>query len=123
MSDHLRLSGPREINLVEDMENDYNFSMDITVKDVEYVARLARLKVSAAEKEMFAGQLQSILHYIDQLAEVDTSAVAPTSHALNLANVMREDRARPPDPLERERLLGNAPERDGDYFRVQKVIE
>lgn len=97
--------------------------MDITSKDVEYVARLARLKVSAAEKEMFAGQLQSILRYIDQLAAVDTSAVAPTSHALNQSNVMRDDRARPPDPLERARLLANAPDRDGDYFRVQKVIE
>lgn len=97
--------------------------MDITVKDVEYVARLARLTLSPAEKEMYAGQLQSILHYIDQLAAVDTSAVAPTSHALNQSNIMRDDHVRPADAAERERLLGNAPDRDGDYFRVQKVIE
>lgn len=97
--------------------------MEISVKDVEYVARLARLKVSDAEKEIFTGQLQSILHYIGQLAAVDTAAVAPTSHALNQSNIMRDDRVRPPDPLERERLLGNAPDRDGDYFRVRKVIE
>lgn len=97
--------------------------MKISKKEVDYVARLARLELSPDEQEQFTGQLESILSYIEQLNRLDTSGVPPTSHALKLANVWREDVARLTPPDMRERLLDNAPERDGDFFKVKKVIE
>jgi len=97
--------------------------MIITKKDVEYVARLARLELSDEEKETFAGQLASILSYAGQLDKLDTSRVPPTSHVPGLANVTRKDEAVcSPDEL-RERLLSNAPGREDNYFKVKKVIE
>jgi aspartyl-tRNA(Asn)/glutamyl-tRNA(Gln) amidotransferase subunit C len=97
--------------------------MPITRKDVEYVARLARLELSDAEKEQYAGQLENILKYVDTLNEVDTTDVPPTNHALNLTNVWREDVCVPSTAETREHLLNNAPQRDGDFFRVKKIIE
>ena len=97
--------------------------MAITRKDVEYVARLARLELSEAEKEQYAGQLENILTYVDTLNEADTSNVPPTNHALNLTNVWREDVCRPCPEGTRERLLNNAPEREDDFFKVRKIIE
>ena len=97
--------------------------MEITVKEVDYVARLARLKFSGQEKDVFAGQMASILGYIGQLNTLDTTVVTPTSHALNVSNVMRDDVVRSTDLRQREQLVDNAPERDGDFFRVKKVIE
>jgi aspartyl-tRNA(Asn)/glutamyl-tRNA(Gln) amidotransferase subunit C len=97
--------------------------MKITKKEVEYVARLARLSLTNEEKEKFTGQLEAILEYIDKLNELDTKDVQPTSHVLPLSNVWREDvLVQSPDEL-RERLLNNAPEREGDFFKVKKVIE
>ncbi|MGA2089888.1 MAG: Asp-tRNA(Asn)/Glu-tRNA(Gln) amidotransferase subunit GatC [Endomicrobiales bacterium] len=97
--------------------------MEITLKEVSYVARLARLRLNDREKEVFASQLESILGYISQLNTIDTAAVSPTSHALSIVNVMRDDIVRHTTCDQRERLLNNAPERDGDFFRVKKVIE
>jgi aspartyl-tRNA(Asn)/glutamyl-tRNA(Gln) amidotransferase subunit C len=97
--------------------------MKITRNDVEYVARLARLELTEAEKEQYAGQLEHILDYIDQLNRLDTTDVPPTSHVLPLANVWREDVQRPSSPEEIERLLANAPERDDNFFKVKIVIE
>ncbi len=62
--------------------------MKITEKDVEYVARLARLRLSDEEKEKFTGQLESILSYIDKLNTLDTKNIPPTSHAMALKNVL-----------------------------------
>ena len=97
--------------------------MTITRKDVEYVAKLARLELTDAEKEQYAGQLENILKYVDTLNEVDTANVSPTNHALNLTNVWREDVCVPSMAETREQLLNNAPERDGDFFKVKKIIE
>ena len=97
--------------------------MKITRKEVEYVARLARLELSDEEKEQFTGQLESILEYIDQLNRLDTSGVPPTSHVLALKNVWREDVLDESSGELRERILSNAPEREGDFFKVKKVIE
>jgi aspartyl-tRNA(Asn)/glutamyl-tRNA(Gln) amidotransferase subunit C len=97
--------------------------MSITRKDVEYVARLARLELSEDEQERYAGQLENILKYVDTLNEVDTSSVQPTNHALKLTNVWREDVCLQSSAELREQLLNNAPERDGDFFKVKKVIE
>ena len=90
-------------------------------KDVEHVARLARLALTDAEIERMREQLNGILAYIEKLNELDTSDVEPTSHAVPLVNVMRDDEAGP--CLPREEALANAPDRAGDFFRVPRIIE
>ena len=90
-------------------------------KDVEYVARLARLALTDAEIERMREQLNGILAYIEKLNELDTSDVEPTSHAVPLVNVMRDDEAGP--CLPREEALANAPDRAGEFFRVPRIIE
>ena len=90
-------------------------------KDVEHVARLARLALTDAEIERMREQLNGILAYIEKLNELDTSDVEPTSHAVPLVNVMRDDEAGP--CLPREEALANAPDRAGELFRVPRIIE
>jgi aspartyl-tRNA(Asn)/glutamyl-tRNA(Gln) amidotransferase subunit C len=93
----------------------------ISLAEVEHVARLARLALSAEEKERMRRELDGILAYIDKLRALDTGDVEPTSHAVPLTNVMRQDEPRPPFP--RPDMLANAPERHGELFRVPKIIE
>ena len=95
--------------------------MNITVADVEYVARLARLELTAGEKELFAGQMDAILGYVEKLKAVDTEGIVPTSHAVPMENAFREDAVYPSIGL--ERALANAPLRSGSFFAVPKVIE
>jgi aspartyl-tRNA(Asn)/glutamyl-tRNA(Gln) amidotransferase subunit C len=95
--------------------------MSITVKDVEHVANLARLDLSAEEKEQFTGQLNAILKYAEKLNELDTTGVEATSHVLPLANVMREDDVRPSWPI--EQVLKNAPDEEDGQFKVPAVLE
>lgn len=93
----------------------------ISREEVQHVARLARLTLAEEEKTRMGEELSSILGYVDQLRELDTSAVEPTSHAIPMVNVMRPDEVRPSYPV--EAMLQNAPERDGDLIRVPKIIE
>jgi len=93
----------------------------ITMQDVEHVARLARLALSDAEKERMRRELDGILSYIDKLRALDTEGVPPTSHAVPMRNVMREDEAVP--SLPQADMLANAPDRSGEFFRVPKIIE
>lgn len=86
-----------------------------------YVAHLARLEFSEAEKEMFTGQLNDILLYMDKLNEVDTTGVEPLSHAIALNNAFREDKVQ--ESLSQEHSLANAPDPRGEFFRVPKVID
>ncbi len=95
--------------------------MEMTVTDVEYVARLARLELSNSEKELFAGQMGAILGYVEKLKELDTDGILPTSHAVPMENSFREDSACSPIGL--EKALANAPDRAGSFFAVPKVIE
>jgi len=88
--------------------------------DVRHVAKLARLALSPQELTKLGVQLESILHYIDKLAEVDTSSVEPMAHALPVQNVFRDDV--PSDPLPLQKTLQNAPQVDGPFFQVPKVI-
>jgi aspartyl-tRNA(Asn)/glutamyl-tRNA(Gln) amidotransferase subunit C len=88
---------------------------------VRHVAHLARLAVSDEEVAHFTGQLSSILRYMEQLNELDTADVAPTAHPLPVANVFREDRVR--EPWTPQRALHNAPDRQGGFFRVPKVLD
>ncbi|HEX5531587.1 MAG TPA: Asp-tRNA(Asn)/Glu-tRNA(Gln) amidotransferase subunit GatC [Methylomirabilota bacterium] len=93
----------------------------ITLEQVDHVARLARLELSAADKERMRSELDGILSYIDKLRALDTRDVEPTSHAVPVTNVMRDDVERP--SLPQEDMLANAPDRHRDMFRVPKIIE
>ncbi len=93
----------------------------ISPKDVEHVARLARLELGPEEKERMRRELDSILSYIDKLRALDTEGVEPTSHAVPMTNVMREDGTRP--SFSQSDMLANAPDRSGEFFRVPKIIE
>ena len=95
--------------------------MKITRKEVEHVAKLARLALRDDEIDTMTAQLSNILTYVEKLNELDTKNVDPTSHVLPIKNVLREDEVR--KSLERDKALGNAPDRTEEFFRVPKVIE
>ncbi len=95
--------------------------MRITEETVEYVAALAKLKVTEKEKEKVALDLERILEYIETMNELDTEGVEPMSHVLPMKNVFREDEVVNQD--NREELLKNAPQRIADSFTVPKTVE
>lgn len=95
--------------------------MAITRKDVEYVARLARLRLSEGEKEQFASQLARIVEYVEKLNQLDTARVEPTAHVLPLKNVMRPDEVRP--TIARDAVLRLAPKAADGFIKVPQVIE
>jgi aspartyl-tRNA(Asn)/glutamyl-tRNA(Gln) amidotransferase subunit C len=95
--------------------------MPITRDDVEKTAQLARLDLKEDEKERLVEQLSSILDQIAVIAEVDTSAIPPTAQVVALDNVMRADEVRPSLPP--DAVLANAPDREGDFFKVRAVLE
>jgi aspartyl-tRNA(Asn)/glutamyl-tRNA(Gln) amidotransferase subunit C len=94
--------------------------MPVSLGDVERVAALARLALSDEEKRTMMAQLNEVLRYMEELNGVDTSAVEPLSHVIDLPSVFREDELRP--GLTREEALRNAPARDDKFFKVPKVI-
>lgn len=95
--------------------------MRIDPAQVEHIARLARLALTGAERELLGSQLSDILTYVEKLSGLDTRSVEPTSHVLALSNVFREDALRP--CLGVDEALSNAPDRAGDFYRVPKIIE
>jgi aspartyl-tRNA(Asn)/glutamyl-tRNA(Gln) amidotransferase subunit C len=94
--------------------------MKISLDEVQYVANLARLRLTDDEAREMAGQLDRILSYVDKLNELDTAAVAPTTHAIAIVNAFREDE--PAASLPREEALANGPAQNGAAFVVPKVI-
>ncbi len=92
----------------------------ITLDDARHVARLARLSLDEGHLHRLADQLESILEYVDKLGEVDVTNVEPTAHALPLRNMLREDVVEPSLPL--EQVLQNAPDTEGRFFKVPKII-
>ena len=91
----------------------------ITIKDVEHVAKLARLELTEEEKELYTKQLGDVLKYVDQMNEVDTSNVKPMTQVIDFCNVMREDKV--VQEISKEALMSNAPEVEGDFFKVPKI--
>ena len=89
--------------------------------DVSYVAHLARMHLSDAEKIKISAQLKDILAYVAKLNELDVSKVEPTAHATPLANVLRPDVVRP--SIDPAKVLRNAPEQARDLFIVPKIVE
>jgi aspartyl-tRNA(Asn)/glutamyl-tRNA(Gln) amidotransferase subunit C len=97
--------------------------MAISKQDVEHVARLARLSLTEDEKERFTAQLGSILGYIEKLQQLNTDNVSLTTHVLPVSNVWREDVMETSVLGSPDEILANAPDREGPFFKVKKVIE
>jgi aspartyl-tRNA(Asn)/glutamyl-tRNA(Gln) amidotransferase subunit C len=94
--------------------------MKINAEEVLHVAKLARLRIDPQGLEKLAGQVATILSYVDALAQVDTEGVPPTAHAIGVTNAFREDR--PAGHLPPDQALANAPAREEDFFLVPRVI-
>ncbi len=95
--------------------------MPITREEVLHVARLARLALSPDEADRMRDQLGRILGYIRQLDRLDTEDVVPTSHAVEMGTPFRDDSVAPFG--QKEEILKNAPDREGDFFRVPRILE
>jgi len=103
-------------NLLKPGEN-----MALDRSEVEHIAALARIGLTNQETETFREQLSHILEQFEVLRQLDTSSVIPTGHAAELEAVMRDDV--PAECLSPEEMLSNAPRRQGDFFRVNAVLE
>jgi len=95
-------------------------SKTIDLSAVRHIGKLARIELTDEQVETFAVQLGGILEYFDKLQELDTTGVEPMAHAVELHNVLAGDAAG--ESLTPEQALANAPQRDGDFFKVPKVI-
>ena len=93
----------------------------IDQEQVKKVAKLSRLELTEAEIEEFTGQLSAILDYVEKMNELDTTDVEPLAHCLPISNVLREDCAK--ESLGTEKALANAPQRDGEFFKVPKILD
>jgi len=89
-------------------------------EQVQKVAYLARLELTPEQEEQFTGQLSSILEYVEQLNELDTTDVAPTTRAIDVDNITRADELH--SYADRESLLEQAPEREDDFFQVPQIM-
>ena len=90
------------------------------VMDIEYVGRLARIRLTQQEKERFNKDLAEILAYVEKLNQLDTEKVEPTSHVLPIQNVFRNDEVLPSLPV--EKVIANAPQKEEHLFKVPKII-
>ena len=93
----------------------------ITQDQVRHVAKLSRLKLNDQQVQQFSAQMANILTYVEKLNELDTSKVEPTAHAVPIKNILREDVFT--DGMGIEKVLQNAPESDGPFFKVPRVLE
>jgi len=95
--------------------------MALTPDEVRHIAHLARLGLTDEDVDKFAPQLSDILDYFERLKAVDTTGVPPTAYPLDLHNVMRDDE--PDPPAGAEEVLKNAPQLEGDFFRVRAILD
>ena len=95
-------------------------SAEITADVVRHIGKLSRIELSDAEVETFARQLGDVLKYFDKLNELDTANVQPMAHAVELVNVLADDVVSP--GLTTEQALANAPAREGNFYKVPKVL-
>ena len=93
----------------------------IDKEQVRKVAKLSRLELTEAEIEEFTGQLSAILGYVEKMNELDTDSVEPLAHCLPVHNVFRRDGVK--SSLGTEKALANAPQRDGEFFKVPKILD
>ena len=95
--------------------------MALTPDEVRHIAHLARLGLTDEDVAKFAPQLSEILDYFERLKAVDTTGVPPTAYPLDLHNITRDDVEDP--PADAEDILKNAPQREGDFFRVRAILD
>ncbi len=95
--------------------------MKVTKEDLQNVAVLSRLAIPADQEDKYIDQMDKILTYMDNLSELDTENVKPTTYALPTQNVFRKDEVK--ESLDREAALANAPLKEDGYFKVPKVLE
>ena len=88
---------------------------------VKKVAKLSRLELAEAEVEEFTGQLSAILDYVEKMNKLDTTGVEPLAHCLPIHNVFRQDVVK--ESLGTDKAIANAPQRDGPFFKVPKIID
>ncbi len=88
---------------------------------VRKVAKLSRLELTEAEVEEFTDQLSAILDYVEKMNELDTDGIEPLAHCLPISNVLREDCVK--ESLGTKQALANAPQRDGEFFKVPKILD
>ena len=96
-------------------------SKSIDLQLVRHIGKLSRIELSDEQVELFSRQLAGILDYFGKLQELDTENVEPMAHAVEMSNVFGDDE--PGQSLSPAEALANAPQRDGDFFKVPKVIE
>ena len=89
--------------------------------DIEHVAKLARLGLSADEKKLYGQQLSDILDHAEQLQKLNTEGVTPTAHAIPMKNVLREDKVIP--CKDRDAILANGPQVEDEMFKVPRIVE
>ncbi len=95
--------------------------MKLSREEVLHIALLARLGLTEADVDKFREQLSNILENFEVLQQVDTSGVPPTAQSIALQNVVSDDETAP--SLSQSRVLANAPQREGNFFRVRAVLE
>jgi aspartyl-tRNA(Asn)/glutamyl-tRNA(Gln) amidotransferase subunit C len=101
--------------------NRYNFAMRLSLEEVEHIARLARLELTAGKKARYREQLEAILDHVAKLQELDTRHVPPTASGSVGQSALRADEPRP--GLSKDELLKNAPEQEGGQFKIPPVFE
>jgi len=97
--------------------------MQLSKDEIQYIAKLARLELTDEELEKYGGQLSAVLSYIDQLKEVDVKGVEPTAQVTGMTNVLRDDKVHDWGRKEVEEALKDAPERDGRFIKVKRILE
>ncbi len=96
--------------------------MKLSKQEVKHIADLAHLELSELEQELYSGQLNSVLDYIDQLKKVNTLDVEPTAQVTGLENIMAEDEVEECDKQIQEKMIEQFPQRQGDYNRVKRML-
>lgn len=93
----------------------------VTDKDIEYVARLAKLKLSDEEKERLVSQMGDIVEFANNINKLNTDGVEPTNHILKVQNVFREDEVK--EAYSRDEILKNAPKKEAGCLVVPSVVQ
>ena len=96
--------------------------MALSVKEIEYIANLARLELSAEEIDRYGRELSAILGYVEQLQQVDTEGILPCAQVTGQSNIWREDEARPWDETEVQAALSQAPAQRNGLIEVKRVL-
>ncbi len=95
--------------------------MRLSREQVRHIAELAKLGITEEEAALFAGQLSEILEYAQMLNQLDTSAIPPTAQAIRMRSVTRRDEVQP--SLSPDKILANAPQRQGNCFKVKLILD